>query len=143
MTSEGVPTAKPAARTIGYWMAAPMALLQAVNAVRAFIAPQGFAEYMGAPLASASDASWVLVYGLRTAFIALLAGIFWLRRDVGALKWMALAALLMPIGDAWIAYGVGAAPATVARHGAIAVYVLIATVALFAADRRVDRRVAR
>lgn len=128
---------KAPTKTIGFWMAVPLAVLQGVNVVRAALDPEGFAAYMGAPLVAAADASWVMIYGLRTAFIAVLVSIFLLRRDLDALKWTALAALLMPLGDAWVAQQAGAAVSMVARHGAIAAYVLITGIALFAAARAV------
>jgi hypothetical protein len=122
-------------RTIGFWMAVPMAALQAVNAVRVVADPVGFSAYMGAPLEATADASWVMIYGLRTAFIALLVSILLVRRDLDALKWTAVAALILPLGDAWVAHEAGAAVLTVARHGAIAAFVLLTAVALFAGAR--------
>lgn len=122
-------------RTIGYWMAIPLAVLQAINVARAALNPAGFSTYMGAPLAAAGDVSWVMIYGLRTAFIALLVSIFLVRRDLDALKWTALAALIMPLGDAWIASGAGAETAIIARHGATGAYLLLTTIALFMAAR--------
>lgn len=121
--------------TIGFWLAVPMALLQAFNVARAVLDPGGFAAYLGAPLAAADDASWVLVYASRTAFIALLVTILLVRRDLNALKWTALAALVMPLADAWVAQQAGADGAIV-RHLAIAAYLLIATIALFVAAGR-------
>lgn len=120
-------------RTIGFLMAAPMAALQAVNVIRVLVDPQGFAAYMGAPLPEGGDTSWVAIYGLRTAFIALLVGVLLLVRDLGALRWVALAALVMPLGDAWVASHAGAGAATIARHLAIAAYVAVTAAVLFAA----------
>jgi hypothetical protein len=117
-------------RTIGFWLAVPMALLQAVNAVRAVIDPAGFADYLGAPLAAEADAAWVFVYATRTAFVALLVAGLLLRGQLGALSWIALAALVMPLGDAWIAYTAGAPTATVARHLGIVLYLGLAAFAL-------------
>jgi hypothetical protein len=126
---------KAPTRTVGFWMAVPMAALQAYNVVRVVLDAEGFAAYMGAPLAAANDASWVLIYGLRTAFIALLVMVLLVRRDLNALKWTALAGLVMPLGDAWIAHQAGAETTTVARHLAIAAYLLLTTLALFVASR--------
>lgn len=109
----------------GLWLAAPMALLQAVNVLRVFSDPQGFARYMGAPLIAAGDAAWVQIYALRAAFIALLVTLLLARRDATTLKWIALAALVMPLGDAWVAYGAGADAAIVGRHLATALYILV------------------
>lgn len=126
---------KAPTRTVGFWMAVPMAALQAFNVVRVVLDPEGFAAYMGAPLAAVGDAPWVLIYGLRTAFIALLVTVLLVRLDLNALKWTAFAGLVMPLGDAWIAYQAGAETATTARHVAIAAYLLLTTIALFAATR--------
>lgn len=133
---------KSAATTIGFWMAVPMALLQGVNAARVVLDPIGFAVYLGAPLAAPADIAWVQIYGLRTAFIALLVAIFLLRRDLKTLFWTALAALLMPLGDAWIAHQAGAPTATVARHLVIAAYVGLAAVALHFGVRATQRHTA-
>lgn len=124
---------------IGFWMAAPMAVLQAVNVVRVALDPGGFAAYMGAPLAAGGDVSWVQVYGLRTAFIAALVAILMARRDLNALKWTALAALPMPFGDAWIAHQAGAQAGIVGRHLAIAAYLALTAIALFAGARTQSR----
>lgn len=126
---------KAPTRTVGFWLGVPMAALQAYNVVRVVLDAEGFAAYMGAPLAAANDASWVVIYGLRTAFIALLVTVLLARRDLNALKWTALTALVMPLGDAWIAHQAGAETTTVARHLAIAAYLLLTTIALFAASR--------
>lgn len=126
----GTPT-----RTVGFWMAVPMALLQALNSVRAMLDPEGFAVYMGAPLAASGDTAWVMIYAFRAGFIALLVAALLVRRDLDALKWTALAALVMPLGDAWVAQGAGAGTATIGRHLGIAAYVTLAMIALFIAAR--------
>lgn len=127
---EFVPT-----RTVGFWMAVPLAALQAVNVARAASDPAAFAIYMGAPLSAGADAAWVLVYAARTGFIALLVTALLIRRDLAALKWTALVALVMPLADAWITHRSGAPMSIVGRHLAIAAYVALATIALFASDR--------
>lgn len=118
---------------IGFWMCVPVAVLQAFNAGRAALDPQGFAMYLGAPLAAPGDASWVLIYGLRAAFIALFVAALLARRDLNALKWAALAALILPLGDAWVARQAGAETSNIVRHAAIAAYLVLTTIALFAA----------
>lgn len=135
MTHAVTSAPKVPTRTVGFWMAVPLAALQAFNVVRVVLDPEGFAVYMGTPLEAASDASWVLIYGLRTAFIALLVTVLLVRRDLNALKWTALAALVMPLGDAWLAHQAGAETLTVARHVAIAAYLVFTAIALFAASR--------
>lgn len=113
-------------KTVGFWIAALMAVLQASNAIRAFAAPVSFSEYMGLPLENAADVGFVYVYGLRAAFISLLVIIFLAVRRFDALVWTAVAAVLMPVGDAILAQNAGAPLLTVFRHGAIAVYVVAA-----------------
>lgn len=115
-----------ATRTAGFWLAAAIALLQAINAVRTLIDPQGFATYMGLPVDQLSALGWVQVYGLRAAFIALLTAVLLARSDFSALRWMALAALLLPLGDAWLTTSAGAGTPIVARHLAIALFLLVA-----------------
>jgi len=127
---------RPTWRTPGLLMVIPMAVLQGVNVVRVIFNPVGFAAYMGAPLASPIDVAWVQIYGLRTAFIAALLTIFLIRRDHVGLKWTALAGILMPLGDAWVAHHSGAGIATVGRHLAIGVYIVLTWLALRAANRR-------
>ncbi|MGB3808108.1 MAG: DUF4267 domain-containing protein [Erythrobacter sp.] len=114
-------------QTAGFWLAAAIAVLQGVNAVRTVLDPQGFATYMGLPVDQLSALGWVQVYGLRAGFIALLTTVLLARSDFAALRWMALAALLMPLGDAWLAAGAGADGLIVARHLAIALFLLIAS----------------
>jgi hypothetical protein len=128
-----------ALRTIGFWLAVPLALLQAVNAARAISDPMAFSAYMGAPVVSSDATAWVYVYALRTGFISLLVTFFLVRRDVPALKWTAVAALVMPLGDAWIAHQSGAALSIVARHLAIEAYLIVTVIALTFAARAAGR----
>jgi hypothetical protein len=128
-------TASPA-RSIGFWLAAAIALLQAVNAARAFIDPAGFAQYLGLPLANAADAPLIYIYGLRTGFIALAVAALLATRNMRALSWIALAGVVIPLGDAWLAHNAGAPIATVARHGAIALYLVLTCALLFSWTHR-------
>lgn len=114
-------------RTAGFWLAAAIAALQGINAVRTVLDPHGFAVYMGLPIAEPNALSWVQVYGLRAGFIAALTAVLLARGDFAALRWMALAALLMPLGDAWLTAGAGAGAPIVGRHLAIAVFLLVAS----------------
>lgn len=120
----------PITRSIGFWMACAMAASQGLNAVRAFLDPRGFAAYMGIAFSAPELSAWVHVYGLRTGFIALIVLVFLLRRDLLPLKWMAICALFLPLGDAWIATQAGAPLAVVGRHVAIAVFLLLAAIML-------------
>lgn len=114
-------------RTAGFWMAAVIAALQAVNAVRTVLDPQDFATYMGLPANQLSAFGWVQVYGLRAGFIAVLTAVLLARSDFAALRWMALAALLMPLGDAWLTANAGAGAPIIGRHLAIALFLLVAS----------------
>lgn len=113
-------------RTIGYWLAVVMAVLQGVNAARTVANPEGFASYMGLPIEQIESLAWVQVYGLRAGFIAILSAILLARADFAALRWMALAALLMPLGDAWLVSEAGAPMPIIVRHIAIAAFLVIA-----------------
>jgi hypothetical protein len=130
---------RPALRTVGFWMSVPLALLQAVNVARALAAPSDFAAYYGVAINSADADAWVQVYALRTAFIAALVAIFLLRRDLRALLWTAIAALILPLGDAWLTHQGGAAPSIVLRHLATAGYLALTCLALFIATRNAAR----
>lgn len=112
-------------RTAGFWLAAAIAALQGVNALRTVLDPQGFARYMGLPIDQIDAIGWVQVYGLRAAFIAVLSAVLLARSEFVALRWMALAAVLMPLGDAWLALSAGADTSTVARHLVIAVFLVV------------------
>lgn len=114
-------------RTVGFWLAVAIAALQGINAARTLIDPQGFATYLGLPVDQPSALGWVQVYGLRAGFIALLTAVLLARGDFAALRWMALAGLVMPLGDAWLTASAGAGPSTVGRHLAIAVFLLVAS----------------
>lgn len=129
-----------ATRTTGFWLAAAIAGLQGINVVRTAHDPAGFSAYMGLPVDHASALGWVQVYGLRAGFIAVLTAALLARGDFAALRWMALAALLMPLGDAWLAIGAGAGLPIVARHLAIAVFLIIAALFLGRAARAQEAR---
>lgn len=113
------------AQTAGLALSGLMALYLAFNAVRACLAPASFAATLGAPLADPADTGFVLVYAFRAAFLALLVGWLVIRRDVANLRFVALAALVMPVGDALLVQGLGAPVAIVGRHVAIAVLLVV------------------
>lgn len=136
MTATNTARHRPALRTFGFWLSVPLAALQAVNVARALADPAGFAAYYGVPASGADAAAWVQVYALRTAFIAALVAIFLVRRDLRALLWTAIAALILPLGDAWLTHQVGAAPSIVLRHIATAGYLALTCFALLVASRR-------
>lgn len=109
-------------RSVGVWMAGAGGLLMLVNAGRAFADPDGFARYLGLPLAAGGDAGLVHVYGLRALFIGLLVGTLLLLRERGVLWIVAAVAIVMPLGDAWLTSQAGAPSLTVGRHLAIAIF---------------------
>lgn len=112
-------------RSVGLWMAVLLGLSQLVNAARALADPGGFATYLGLPLSVAADAGLIKVYGLRAAFLGLFALVLVLRREFVVLKWYALFAVLMPAGDFLLTLQAGAPTATVARHAAYVIYILV------------------
>ena len=112
-------------RSVGVWMVAVLALSMAINTYRAFADPVGFATYLGLPLVEPKDIGMVHIYGLRAAFLGLFAVILIVRGDVETLKLFALAALVMPIGDALLTYNAGAPAATVVRHVGYVVFLAL------------------
>lgn len=123
-------------RSPGSWMVAAGAVLMFVNAARAFASPEAFAGYLGLPLVSAADAGLVYVYGLRALFIGLLAAVLLGARAPRALSLLALTAIVMPVGDAWLTFQAGASAATVGRHIGIAVFLATAGVLLLRDTRQ-------
>ena len=120
----------------GFWLAGLMALSQLVNGVRALVNPLGFAEYMGLPLIHAEDVGFVQVYGFRALFVGVLVGMFLVRKDLRSLLWVAIAALVMPLGDIWLVTSADAEAAIVARHVLIALVVAATALLLFLRLRR-------
>lgn len=115
---------------IGVALAAAMAAYMAFNAVQAWTDPFAFANRLGLLLVGGDSEAWVRIYALRAAFIALaLAGLV-LARQWRALFLFAVAALIMPLGDAWLTYASGAPAATYARHLAIAAVIGISALLL-------------
>ena len=123
-------------RSVGFWLAVAMSALQGLNAARTFFDPVGFASYMGVPINVTEQVGWVQIYGLRAAFISLLVAILLIRQDMAALKWTAIAAFVMPLGDAWLASQAGAPPSIVGRHMGIAVFLILAAYFLGRAARQ-------
>ena len=116
---------KPAlTRSPGFWLALLMIVSQAANALRATFDPVGFAGYLGLPLAAGVDPSWVQVYGLRTTFIALLAGWLLATRQIRTLSLVALLAVFIPVGDLWLVWQADGPAAKLARHSLLAIFVL-------------------
>lgn len=111
--------------SLGLWLAGIGGTLMAVNAARAFADPIAFAAYLGLPLVDAGDAGMVHIYALRALFIALLVAALIISRQRTALALLAGCAVIMPLGDALLASGAAAVPATIARHLAIAVFLLV------------------
>ena len=96
-------------RSVGVWMATLLALSQLANAIRAVLNPAGFASNLGLPLEVQADAGFVFVYALRATFLGLFALFLIARREFAVLKWFALLAVLMPLGDFVLTCRAGAA----------------------------------
>ena len=110
-------------------MAALLGLSQLANAVRAVLDPIGFASYLGLPLTAPADTGLIYVYALRTSFLGMFALFLIAQRELVVLKWFALFALIIPLGDFTLTYYAGAPVATVARHAGYVIF-LLATGAL-------------
>lgn len=112
-------------RSAGIWMAALAGALQIFNAARAYLDPAGFASYFGLSLVDQGDAGLVHIYALRALFIGLLVTALIATRQARALTLLAITAVVMPVGDALLAANAGAPAATVVRHAAVAVYLVV------------------
>lgn len=117
-------------RSPGVWMAAAGGALMLVNGVRALTDPVGFSAYLGLPLAAGADAGFVNVYAIRALFIAALVALLLAARERRALGLFAVAAVLMPVGDAWLTSCAGAPAGTILRHCGIAAFLAVAAVLL-------------
>jgi len=115
---------------IGYGMSLLIALWMGVNTLRAFLAPEAFARNFGLGVTSGTDLAFVQVYGLRALFLGAFALFLILRRDARTLGWFALIATIMPVGDALLVAQAAAPPEVIARHAAIAVYLLVTSALL-------------
>jgi hypothetical protein len=112
----------------GVGLAAAMAAYMLFNAFSAWTDPQGFATRLGLVVTSSDALGWVGIYALRAAFIGLLLGALVLARQWRALFLLAIAALVMPLGDALLTYAAGS-PAYL-RHLAIAGIVALSALLL-------------
>ncbi|MEN9317424.1 MAG: hypothetical protein RIS35_3817 [Pseudomonadota bacterium] len=120
---------QPPLHTIpGFWMGVALAALMYVNAVRTAVNPVGFATYMGLQVTAPESIPWVRVYGLRALFIALTATHFLSRSDPASLKWLAIFAIPLALGDAWLVKVSGGR--TAPRHLGIAALSAGAAVAM-------------
>lgn len=111
---------RPAWRSIGFWLAAALALSQLTNALRVSFGAAAYSDYMGLPLTSPEDASWVVVYALRALFMGSFAGYLLVTQRYQVLSMMALLALVMPLGDFYLVWEAGGSTGTLARHALIA-----------------------
>ena len=127
-------------RTLGYWMATVMAVVQAVYALQAFVDPAGFAAYRGTPITGDAGAMWVHTYGSRTLFVALVVALLLIRGELATLKWVALIGIVMPISDALVAIRAEAPLAVVLRHVATGLYLLITFVVIRRSSGRARSR---
>ncbi len=124
-------------RTIGFWCAMIMALAQATSAARAFADPMAFSIYMGLQISGPSEAGFVTVYALRTTLIAGLAFFMAITGRFRALAVIALIALILPLGDAWLSSQAGAQSSIVYRHLGIAAFLAFTSFMLFRDGKRI------
>ena len=101
-----------------------------LNVVRAAADPVAFADYLGLPLADEADTGFVLVYASRTAVLAGVTVLLVVLGRLRTLAWVSALAVVLPVTDAVLSGGAGASPGTVARHAAIAVYLLVTAAVL-------------
>jgi len=112
-------------RAAGLWMSGLLIAYLLFNVVRAIANPVGFAASFGTPLANPGDDAFVLVYAIRTLFIALFGLALLVRRNYATLALFLLIATVMPIGDALLVWQRGGEPATIVRHVVITGIVLL------------------
>jgi Domain of unknown function (DUF4267) len=117
---------RPFTRSIGFWMALLLIASQLMNAARAFADPVAYSTYFGLPTVDASATGFVMVYGLRALFLAVFAAVLIVARQIRALSLMALAAVIMPIGDAILTAQAGAPISIIARHVVIGLFLIAA-----------------
>lgn len=129
-------TMAPAWRTIGFWLAAALALSQLGNALRVAFGAQAYSVYMGLPLSGGEGESWVVVYALRAFFLGSFAGYLLITSRYRVLSTMALLALVMPLGDFYLVWQAGGSAGTLARHGLIAAVLVAAWISLDRLARR-------
>ena len=119
-------TARPSIwRHAGAWMALPLAGFQLLNVARGFADPVGFAGYFGLAGSAGPGLGFVQVYALRALFLGLFPLLLLWRRDLRTLSWLALVAVVMPLGDAALVAAAQGPGATVARHLVIAAYLVL------------------
>jgi hypothetical protein len=102
-----------------------MATLQLAYAIYAYLDPASFAVTRGTELFSLGDADWVQVYASRTLFIAFLIGYLFYLKQFKILAFAALAGVVMPVTDAFLAYQANALDKIVLKHVATAVFLLV------------------
>jgi hypothetical protein len=122
-------------RSAAVWLTVLIAAMMVYNAMQAFTDPAAFAARFGLAGAADADASFVTVYASRALFLALVTAILLLARRFGALGLFALAAVVMPVADAVQVNVAGGPAGIVARHAAIAVYLVVTGILLLRLER--------
>lgn len=117
-------------RSAAVWFALLIALMMAFNAWQAFTAPQAFAARFGTPGAADASAAFVTVYASRALFLAAITAALLLTRQFRALGWFAAVAVVMPLADFLQVSAAGAPTSILARHLAIAAYLVVTAVLL-------------
>jgi len=115
---------------VGLILVLLMILLQGFYGTYAYIDPAAFSSLRGTKLYSELDADWVIIYGSRTLFIALILSYLLVSRQYSILMWCALFGVVMPITDGWLAYSAQAPSGVVVKHIATIAYLLITFVVL-------------
>lgn len=107
------------------WLTLIIIAMMAFNAWQAWTNPASFAQRFGVEGAADADHQFILVYASRALFLAVIAAILLAWREFAALGLFALAAVIMPVADAFQVSAASAPTTIIARHVAIAAYLLL------------------
>lgn len=123
-------------RSPAVWLAALIAAMMALNAWQAFADPAAFVARFGTPGAADASSAFVTVYASRALFLSLITALLLGLRQFAALGWFAAAAVVMPVADALQVSAAGGSGAIVARHIAIALYLMVTAGLLLRLSRK-------
>ena len=112
-------------RSAGVWMAILIAAFMVLNAWRSVSDPAAFVAYFGLPKAANSDPAFVYVYASRAFFLGAITAVLVWRRQLIALKYFALVAIVLPLCDASQVYAAEGFSSIVVRHLLVAVFLAV------------------
>jgi hypothetical protein len=114
-----------ALRSIGIWMSVVLISYTFFNVARAIASPVEFADQYGLPLSDVNSVAFVFVYAIRTLVLGVFSLVILIQRRYEVLALFVLIATLLPLGDALLVALNGAALATILRHIAIAIFLVV------------------